>query len=75
MTKQTPPAFCLHAGDDKSVENSVAVYLAQKQFGIPAELHIYAKGGHGFGMRKSGGPVNDWPNRVAEWMKSMGYIP
>ena len=51
------------------------LYLEYKKLNIPCELHIYARGGHGFGMRKSGSPVNDWPNRVAEWMKSLGYIP
>jgi acetyl esterase/lipase len=69
--------MCLiHAGDDPWPATASALALPRIQKAQhPCELHIYAKGGHGFGMRKSGGPVNDWPDRVAEWMKSMGYIP
>jgi acetyl esterase/lipase len=71
-----PPAFFLVAHDDKT--NPIAaslLYLEYKKQNLPAELHIFTKGGHGFGMRKSGNPVNDWPQRCAEWMKSMGYLP
>jgi hypothetical protein len=50
------------------------LYLEYKKRHIPAELHIYAKGGHGFGMRKDKNPVNDWPQRCAEWMMSMGWL-
>jgi acetyl esterase/lipase len=76
VTAKSPPMCLIHAGDDPwPATASALLYLEYKKLNIPCELHIYAKGGHGFGMRKSGGPVNDWPNRVAEWMKSMGYIP
>ena len=52
VTKETPPTFFAHAGDDPvKAENSVAMYLALKKAGVPAELHIYATGGHGFGLR------------------------
>jgi len=76
VTAKSPPMCFVHAGDDPWPSSASALlYLEYKKLNIPSELHIYAKGGHGFGMRKSGGAVNDWPNRVAEWMKSMGYIP
>lgn len=76
VNAKSPPMCFVHADDDGwSATASALLYLEYKKFNIPSELHIYAKGGHGFGMRKSGGPVNDWPNRVAGWMKSMGYIP
>lgn len=76
VSAKSPPMCFVHANDDSwSATASALLYLEYKKLNIPCELHIYAKGGHGFGMRKSGGPVNDWPDRVAEWMKSMGYIP
>ncbi|WP_395716170.1 alpha/beta hydrolase [Prosthecobacter sp.] len=76
VTAKSPPMCLIHAGDDPwPATASALLYLEYKKLNIPCELHIYAKGGHGFGMRQSGGPVNDWPNRVAEWMKSMSYIP
>ena len=48
------------------------LYLEYKKHNIPAELHICTKGGHGFGMRPAGNPVNDWPARCGEWMKVDG---
>ncbi len=70
-----PPAFFLVAHDDKSnpVE-AASLYLAYKQQNLPAELHIFTKGGHGFGMRADGNPINAWPARCAEWLQSMGYV-
>jgi acetyl esterase/lipase len=76
ITSQTPPTFLAHAGNDPvSVENSVALYLALKHAGVPAELHIYATGGHGFGMRPSDNPCSTWPQRCAEWMRVQKIIP
>ena len=70
-----PPVFFLVAHDDKSNPIEAAMlYLEYKKRDLSAELHICAKGGHGFGMRKSGQPINDWPQRCAEWMKSLGYL-
>ncbi|CAN5873407.1 alpha/beta hydrolase [soil metagenome] len=75
VTDKAPPMCLVHANDDKlSASASALLYLEYKKLGLPSELHIYTKGGHGFGMRKSGGPVNDWPQRVGEWMKSMGLL-
>lgn len=70
-----PPAFFLVAHDDKTNPiEATMLYLEYKKLGIPAELHICTKGGHGFGMRKAGNPVNDWPLRCAEWMQAMGWL-
>jgi len=76
VTKQTPPAFIALADDDTSVKprNSIEYYLALKREGIPAELHIFQEGGHGFGMYKKGKPHDQWPLMVVEWMTAMKYI-
>lgn len=71
ITKETPPMFFAHAGDDPvRPENSVAMYLALKKAGVPAELHIYSAGGHGFGLRPSDKPASTWPARCGEWLKA-----
>ena len=66
----TPPAFLVHAHDDKGVssERSIEFYLALRAAKVPAELHIYAQGGHGFGTRARGLPVSSWIDRWLEWM-------
>ncbi len=70
-----PPAFFLVAHDDKTNPIEAArLYLEYKKHDRPAELHILTKGGHGFGMRKDKNPINDWPQRCAEWMQSMGWL-
>jgi len=75
ITPQTPPCFLVHAGDDRvTPENSVGIYLALKRANVPAELHIYAGGGHGFGMRSTGKPIATWPKRCEEWMRATGII-
>ena len=50
------------------------LYLEYKKLDRSAELQIFAKGGHGFGMRKDGEPINEWPQRCAEWMQSLGFL-
>jgi len=77
VTDKAPPICLIHAGDDKgqtSSSGSALLYLEYKKLNLPAELHIYAKGGHGFGMRKSGLPTADWLVRTGEWITSMGWI-
>ena len=75
VPSDAPPAFFLVAHNDKNnpIETAM-IYLEYKKFHIPAEVHICALGGHGFGMRKAGNPINDWPARCAEWMNAMGYL-
>jgi acetyl esterase/lipase len=75
VSKKTPPAFFAHAGDDPvPAENSIAMYRALKKAGVPAELHVYAAGGHGFGLRPSKQPCSSWPARCADWMKARGLL-
>ena len=70
-----PPVFLLVAHDDGTNATEAAMlYLEYKRKELSAELHICAKGGHGFGMRKDGKPINEWPARCAEWMKSQGFL-
>ncbi|MDG3004647.1 alpha/beta hydrolase [Paludisphaera mucosa] len=75
VSARTPPMFLAHAGDDGvSPMNSVAMYSALKQAGVPAELHIYATGGHGFGLRPSDKPCSTWPKRCEEWLRTMKLL-
>ncbi|HZQ90513.1 MAG TPA: alpha/beta hydrolase [Terriglobales bacterium] len=72
-----PPLFMVHADDDKGVstaDNSIPLYLAWKKAGIPAEYHIYSQGGHGFGMRKRGLPVDSWTDRLKDWLDAQGLL-
>lgn len=75
VTKETPPMFFAHASDDPvSSENSVALYRELKKNGVSAELHLFSKGGHGFGMRTDRGPVSAWPKRCEEWLTARGLV-
>jgi acetyl esterase/lipase len=75
VTSQTPPVFLVHAHDDGlSVEHSIRFYLASRKAKVPAELHVYSKGGHGFGMRQRGRPVSAWRERWLEWMEAEGFL-
>ncbi len=71
VTSETPETFLILANDDKTVspENSVRFYLALKNSGVPAEMHIFENGGHGFGLGKNKGPVSHWPNLLHDWMQ------
>jgi acetyl esterase/lipase len=72
VTELTPPAFLVHAYDDPVLmENSLAYIQALRKYKIPAELHLFEKGGHGFGLAKDKeGPVAHWPERVQEWLQN-----
>lgn len=76
VTKDTPPCFFAHAGDDRiPAEGSVQMYLALRRAGVKgSELHVYPKGGHGYGLRASDHPVVTWPARTGEWMKAIGLL-
>lgn len=71
VTVHTPPTFLVHAADDKVVncENSINFFLALKKNDVPAELHIYAKGGHGFGLHNKS-TEDQWLVRAITWLKS-----
>lgn len=68
----TPPAFLVHAGDDSAVpvENSIRFYQACIKYKVPAEMHLYPKGGHGFGMNNKTTPDN-WMERLANWLNTL----
>lgn len=75
-TKDTPPALIVQAEDDPvHVENAVAYFLALKDAGVPAELHIYAQGGHGYGLRRTTLPVTLWPRIVETWLCGLHILP
>jgi len=76
VTSNTPPTFLLQAEDDpvNSVNNSLVYYIALKDAGVPVEMHLYAQGGHAFGVRRTKFPITDWPNLVETWMKTIGMI-
>jgi acetyl esterase/lipase len=71
-----PPTFILQADDDPTVNpmDAATIYLALKQNGTPAEMHVFRRGGHGFGIRDAKGPVTHWPDLCAEWMKEIGVL-
>ena len=72
MTPDTPPCFLLHAEDDESVpvDNSLAMRAALKAQGIPVDTHLFAKGGHGFGLRRIASlPVATWPVLLQAWLE------
>lgn len=72
----TPPTFLLQAENDPvHVENVVKYFLALKNAGVPAELHIYAKGGHGYGLRHTGLPISHWPALVQTWLHTIKVLP
>ncbi|MDX1948117.1 MAG: alpha/beta hydrolase [Pirellulaceae bacterium] len=74
-TSQAPPIFFAHAYDDGvKAENSIALFLALKQAKVPAELHVYSTGGHGFGLRPSEHPVSTWPDRCRDWLVRSGVL-
>jgi acetyl esterase/lipase len=77
VTSQTPPTFLLQAEDDHvdNVDDSVAYYIALKNAGVPAEMHLYAQGGHAFGLRRTKFPITEWPQLVETWLGAIGMIP
>jgi len=76
VTRETPPTFLLQAEDDDvdSVNNSLVYYVALKNAGVPVEMHLYAHGGHAFGLRATQFPITGWPRLVEKWLESIGMI-
>lgn len=75
ITKEAPPTFLVHAWDDPvTVFSSLHIATELRKVGVPTELHVYATGGHGYGMRDTGEPVNSWPLRAADWLKRQGLL-
>lgn len=72
VTPQTPSAFIVQAEDDHAyIDSSLAYFAALKGAKVPAELHIYAGGGHGYGLRRTEMPVTGWPNLVQSWLHTI----
>ncbi len=75
VSAATPPTFIVMAEDDPlGVENALSYYRALAKAKVPAELHVYPTGGHGFGIRRTDAPVTAWPDRAAEWMRASGWL-
>jgi len=77
VTANTPPAFLLTTFEDKTVpaENSLGFFEAMRRAGVPAELHIFEKGPHGFGLRPAGvGPAAGWPALCDQWLRLRGWL-
>ena len=76
VTKQTPPTLLLQAEDDHvdNVNDSLAYYIALKKAGVPVEMHLYAQGGHAFGLRRTKFPITGWPQLVETWLGTIGMI-
>lgn len=76
VTGRTPPTFLVHAYDDpmNPVENSLLYAAALRKAGVPAEIHVYAKGGHAFGLRRTELSATAWPQLAEAWLKAIGVI-
>src|SRR5690606_3964770 len=75
VSKTTPPTFLVHATDDAAVpvENALNYYQALKDQNVPVELHIYERGGHGFGMGREGTSTN-WPKSLVQWLQQHDLV-
>jgi acetyl esterase/lipase len=75
VTEHNPPSFIVQTEDDPvHVENSTVYFLALKNARVPVEMHIYAEGGHGYGLRSSAA-IGAWPRLVEEWMRAIRVLP
>jgi len=76
ITDQTPPTFLLQNEDDHvdRVEDSLSYYAALEKAGVPVEMHLYAQGGHAFGLRRTKFPATAWPQLVETWLGTIGMI-
>lgn len=76
-TKDTPPTFIVQAEDDHvdGVNQALFYFTALKNADVPAELHIYAHGGHAFGVRRTVNPITRWTDLADEWMRTIGVVP
>ena len=77
VTAETPPTFLVQAVDDPvdPVRNSFVYFLALRRAGVPVELHLFAHGGHAFGLRRTARPITGWPELVVAWLGSIGIVP
>ncbi len=77
VTSETPPTFLLHAEDDPvdPVEHSLVYYAALRKANVPVEMHLFAHGGHAFGLRRTNEPITRWPDLAETWMRTIGMLP
>jgi len=76
VTRKTPPTFLLQAEDDPvdSVKNSLSYFMALKEAGAPVEMHLFAHGGHAFGLRPTRQPITHWPDLVQTWLRTIDVL-
>lgn len=75
VTDKTPPTFLVQAENDPvHVENSIVYFMALKRAGVPAEMHIYAEGGHGYGLRRTALPITTWPQSAQIWLHTIHIL-
>lgn len=75
VSSTTPPTMLIQTEDDKSyINSSLFYYYALKEAGVPVWMHLYSKGGHGYGLRDTGFAVNEWPDRAEDWFREIGVI-
>ncbi|MGH8372342.1 MAG: alpha/beta hydrolase, partial [Gammaproteobacteria bacterium] len=77
VSRDTPPTFLVQAEDDHvdGVKQSLVYYPALMNAGVPVEMHLYAHGGHAFGLRPTKLPITRWPELATQWMRAIGVIP
>jgi len=77
VSRETPPTFLVQAEDDNvdGVNQSLVYYAALKSANVPVEMHLYAKGGHAFGLRRTPNPITHWPQLAETWMRTIGVLP
>ena len=75
VSARTPPTLLIQAEDDKPhIDSSLSYYYALKEAGVPATMHLYSRGGHGYGLRDTKATVNEWPERAEYWLRSLEFI-
>lgn len=75
IAPKTPPTMLIQTEDDRSfINSSLFYYYALKEANIPVWMHLYGKGGHGYGLRDTGVMVNSWPDRAEDWFREIGVI-
>ena len=76
-TRDTPPTFLLQAENDDvdDINHSLVYYIALKNAGVPVEMHLYAEGGHAFGLRRTRYPITAWPDLVEMWLRTIDMVP
>ena len=76
VTNKMPPQFVLQAEDDDvdGVQQALVYYIGLKEAGVPVEMHLYAQGGHAFGLRRTKFPITEWPQLVEKWLGTIGMI-